>query len=801
MNSLGCAMRYRELGWSPIPLTVSPEHPKGLPPRGVTGYRGTYYATGELACLTWDDRNLALRLPGDVVGIDVDAYHGGMTTLSELERELGPLPPTVVAHNGRDDGSGIRLFRVPNGSMLRGDPGPGIDMVQWFHRYVIAAPSRHPEGRQYVWHDQADDGAVDWPPHPGDLPDLPWSWVRNLSVRKAGRRSARAATQGEVQRFLEAHADNQMPEALEKIRCRLSRVTTSRHDTAVRIACQGLREAASAYYPAEQLVVELETWWSDCLADDPRRRDGGELGAIIAWAVAEVDAEINARADPDGVGSGSGKPKVRDAILALGCREYALGRTEDGRTYLVPADGPNVALFGSRAKSSLSVRYFERTGESLGRTPLDEAWQTIEGMAQKVEKVSLPMRVARHGINIVLDIGDTLGKAIIVKPSGWEVVERSRVTFRRSNVMLPLPTPVRGGTLSELFDLVNVAAAHRDLFAAWMTSTLFADLPHPTPVLLGEQGAAKSSTARSMSQLLDPCTAATQKPPKSEDDWAVTCTARWIVAVDNVSSVSDWWSDALCRTITGDGWLRRQLYTDEDVVATSYRRCVILNGITLGASLRPDLAERLIPFTLERPTEWLTERCVEERLADMRPRVLGAFLDLAAATLAQLPLTPAPTHVRMADFAHLLAAYDSATGSEASTAYFIQLDTAFGDALDSDMVAGAVIDFMAKLHEWTGMPHELLHELNTCRLNDRSDVLDVSWTRGQRADDRWPSTPQALTAALKRSQPLLRRVGISIDRTQRRTKRGLPITLRRTAELTSATGDTGDDKFPFVVSE
>lgn len=71
-------------------------------------------------------------------------------------------------------------------------------------------------------------------------------------------------------------------------------------------------------------------------------------------------------------------------------------------------------------------------------------------------------------------------------------------------------------------------------------------------------------------------------------------------------------------------------------------------GVRVG---RPDLAERLVLFELERPTEWLTEREVDERLDDMRPRVLGAPLDLAVGILTTWPTADVGRDLRMADSA------------------------------------------------------------------------------------------------------------------------------------------------------
>src|SRR5687767_7851313 len=60
---------------------------------------------------------------------------------------------------------------------------------------------------------------------------------------------------------------------------------------------------------------------------------------------------------------------------------------------------------------------------------------------------------------------------------------------------------------------------------------------------------------------------------------------------------ADCLSDSLCRAATGDGDVGRALYTDSDLAVFAFRRCIILNGIDVGA-LRGDLADRTLPINL-----------------------------------------------------------------------------------------------------------------------------------------------------------------------------------------------------------
>lgn len=463
---------------------------------------------------------------------------------------------------------------------------------------------------------------------------------------------------------------------------------------------------------------------------------------------------------------------------------YELGRTDDDKTFLAPRNSADHAVFlGSRGKRELAATFYAEYGCAAGRTATDEAWATLEGIAGTQPPTTLPMRVAREADDDIEAIHVDLGysRLALIYPGSWEPWHRQQgVMFRRSKAMREMVDPVRGGDATRLFELLNVAPANRDLFLAWVASSFIPDIPHPIAVLRGEQGAAKSSTARCVSRLIDPCIASTQKPPRSEEEWAHACSARWLVSVDNVSNVPEWWSDALCRTVTGDGWLRRQLYTDDEVTVSAWRRVVLLNGITLGASLRPDLAERLILFNLDRPAQWLTETEVDATLDAIAPSVLGGLFDMLALTLEELAEIEPIRDLRMADFATYLAAFDKANGTDALNSYRRQVAEAFDEALAADPLAGAVLSMMEGRDEWAGTSADLKRMLDAHRPID---------------DGYWPKTAHHLSTALTRSAPSLRRAGIEWHRPERQG-RGRICRMERISEC--VTGGTGGAYLPSV---
>ena len=180
---------YWQAGWrSPLPL---PPNTKKSPPAGWTGYSGATPSYPDIAawCEQHAGGNLALRLPDTVIGIDVDHYddkHGG-DTLTHAGQLWGELPPTVRTTSRTDEHSGIRLYRVPASTRLRTvldfpDQNLGdIEIVQHFHRYAIAWPSIHPNGRQYRWI-WPDGRETDQIPAIDDLPELPQTWLDALAL-------------------------------------------------------------------------------------------------------------------------------------------------------------------------------------------------------------------------------------------------------------------------------------------------------------------------------------------------------------------------------------------------------------------------------------------------------------------------------------------------------------------------------------------------------------------------------------------------------------------------------------------
>jgi energy-coupling factor transporter ATP-binding protein EcfA2 len=433
-------------------------------------------------------------------------------------------------------------------------------------------------------------------------------------------------------------------------------------------------------------------------------------------------------------------------LVDLAQARYRLGLSDDDDVFAVPVNGPQVLrlLRGGRGslRAELASAYFTATGRAAPQQALADALLVLDGKARELEPEPLALRVAEDAGDLYLDMGDATGRALRVTSSGWTITDRPPVWFRRSALTGALPVPVSGDGLTDLWNLLNVAEADRPLVLAWLIAALHPSIPHAIVALVGEQGVGKTTAARILAGILDPSPAQVRKAPRDVEGWVVAATGSWIAAIDNISAIAPWWSDALCRAVTGDGDVRRRLYSDSDLSVFAFRRAVILTGIDLGA-LRGDLAERLVRVELDliTPSDRRTDRDMADTWEQAHPRILGAILDLAVEVIREADHLHLDGLPRMADFARLLAAVDHVMGTQGFDRYMGQADSLAGDVVASEPVVAAILSTINT--EWTG---------------SAADLLPLITPEGRPPRD-WPTNPRSLTAILRRNAPALRRLG------------------------------------------
>jgi hypothetical protein len=417
--------------------------------------------------------------------------------------------------------------------------------------------------------------------------------------------------------------------------------------------------------------------------------------------------ELAAAGSPDGVSDEAAQDHLPAATLLVRLVEQAgavLFHAPDGVAYACVQVGEHREVWPLRQSGFrrwLKRLYYDTTSKAPGAQAVEDAIGVLEGRAC-FDGAELPVhvRLAEHAGRIYLDLGRPGWEVLEIAPDGWRAAPDPPVRFRRPKGLLPLPVPARGGSLDEMRPFVNLdppdagnADSHADSDAAWrlvigwLTAAYRPGRPCPVLALAGEQGSAKSTVGRLLRSLVDPSVAALRAEPREVRDLMIAATAGWLVALDNLSVLPQWLSDALCRLSTGGGWTTRELYTDSEEVIFEAMRPVLLTSIeevvTAGDLLDRSLFLRLEPIPEEK------RRTEEELWAawdKAQPRVLGALLDAVSAGLRLLPSIRLDRSPRMADFGRWIEAVGRGMGWEegaALNAYRGVIGDAAGLALEA----------------------------------------------------------------------------------------------------------------------
>ncbi|MFJ4411895.1 ATP-binding protein [Streptomyces sp. NPDC088910] len=492
----------------------------------------------------------------------------------------------------------------------------------------------------------------------------------------------------------------------------------------------------------------------------------------------------------DGGGEGK-KPPAAVRLVELARDRYDLITSDDGRPYAIERRGPNIAL-PLRGKAGLRqrlARLFTDTyhGEVPSQSALADAMTVLEGIAADDDPVPVHLRVGTDPAGtIVIDLGSTDGRALVVAPERWRTVPRSPAVFRRSGAMAPMPVPVVDGDgLAKLHALLNMDEPTFRQLVGWLVAAWIPHIPHPILTFKGEQGTGKSKTAQMVVNLIDPSPATKRSQPRDVKTWATQAFSSWALCLDNISVIPPWLSDTLCKAVTGDGIVDRALYTDDDVVVLTFRRVLAMTTIDAGA-LAGDLAERLLMLDLQLidPDRRRTEEELDAAFEAVRPAVLGALLDLLSYVLAVLPHIRLETMPRMADYARVLAAVDQVQGWNTLGSYLATSETVASDALEGDPFGRAVATFAEGAGTWTGTAAQLLELL--------------TFGDGPRPPG-WPKDATRASGRIKRLAPLLRSIGITVDDTQRsqdRHRQRLLVLSRAPADQASASAVSDDTDRP-----
>lgn len=459
------------------------------------------------------------------------------------------------------------------------------------------------------------------------------------------------------------------------------------------------------------------------------------------------------------------KKSVAARLVNMAQERYLLGVSEDGKPFGAERSRPHLAILLRAGKAGLRAelasRYFNDTGTVAGGQALTDATLVLEGLAANQPPEKLHLRIADHHGTSYIDTGRPDGQVIRIGQGRWTVADSAPVRFLRTPLTAEMPLPPANGDVNRLWNFVNVAVEDQPVLLAVLIAALVqSDVPHPVLALFAEQGSAKTTTTRMLVDLIDPSSIETRQAPRDADSWVTAASGSWVVALDNLSAIPPWLSDSLCRAATGDGNVKRALYTDADLALIKFRRCIIVNGIDVGA-IRPDLAERMAMVDLRRIERHMrqTEATLRQEWRTALPGILSGLLNLAATVHQRLETIVVDDAPRMADFGRVLAAVDELLSTDGLRRYMSRADQLAEDSLSGD-------PFIEQLRH---------HIREPLRGQSGVDLLALVTPTGDhwRRPKEWPKNGRDVTSLLRRHAPALRNLGWAIENDGARNHRNV----------------------------
>jgi hypothetical protein len=363
-------------------------------------------------------------------------------------------------------------------------------------------------------------------------------------------------------------------------------------------------------------------------------------------------------------------------------------------------------------------------------------------------------RVGHHCGSVYVDLYDDAGTAVEINPDGWKLTESSPVLFEASGNAIPLPKPVRGGSLDLLRKyLVTINDEDFGWILGWLISCFSPDSPYPILCIEAESGHGKSTLNKMLKSLIDP---SIEKEaggiPRESQDMAVAAWNNFLLAFSNVSSVSAEQADMLCLMSTGGCFRSRTLYTQRGETSYPFKRPVLLDGIGFIPN-RADFIGRLLqahpqPFAAGALS---TERKLWRQFEEDRPLILGALYSAVSSSLRHVE-EDVPDLPRMADFftfvrgAQIDGHFPKGIDFIGGYSHHVVENTLDG-LIDSPILLGlqqilsatpnyenSATSFLSALREMfpkSDLPiaSKLMGELR--RLSPALDALGISWTGGR----------------------------------------------------------------------
>src|SRR5215469_3320010 len=530
-----------------------------------------------------------------------------------------------------------------------------------------------------------------------------------------------------------------------------------------------------------------------------------EFDSLVEWTI-ETHRETRDTLHKKAKEEKKNKPKQAERVVEISeklCKELFHDQYQTPYAAVISGDHIESLPIGSkRFKNYICGAYYEQFGSVPNSESITGAINVLKYKAVfKGHMITLHLRVASSdGNDFLYDLTDAGWNVIRVTPQRWNI-EKSPIIFRRYSSQLGQVLPSRkyeDDIFDQFMKLLNIEDNDSKLLLkCYIIALLVPRIQKAILMLHGEQGSAKTTLQELIKTLVDPSNILTLAFPRDINEFIQGLAHNYVVYFDNISNIREWISDILCRAVTGSGFSKRMLYSDDDDIIYNFKRCIGFNGINLAAT-KADLLDRGLIIQLSKISKD-KRRENEEIWAEfeiIRPKLLGYIFDILVKVLASISSVKLSELPRMADFAKVCETISRCMGNEPDVfikAYERNIQLQTEQVLESNIIAPVILKLMDTRQEWIGSATALLSNMETLAATMKVNTKSTAWPKG----------PNVLIRRLNEVKATLEDFGIFITRgldtqskvktVEIRKKPLLPLPSLQGEKSVQITSDSGND--------
>jgi len=152
---------------------------------------------------------------------------------------------------------------------------------------------------------------------------------------------------------------------------------------------------------------------------------------------------------------------LANKVIELIIKDCELVHNELNEAFVIVNKSGVRQVFSVHSKSFndwICSKYYASKKSSLPEASLKTVISTLSGKAvYEGKSVAIYTRIAKTDAGYWLDLCNEKWEAVLINEAGWKVLSGNSIPlFCRSNSMQPIPTPLVGGSIDPLWDLVNI---------------------------------------------------------------------------------------------------------------------------------------------------------------------------------------------------------------------------------------------------------------------------------------------------------------------------------------------------------